>query len=438
MSYENSLLKQNPHWENKKLPYGIERTIKAQICRHLSTRHILVLTGARRSGKSYILYQLINHLLEDIPSENILYVNFDDPELTGLAKESSKLAVLYDDYLRLKNPKGAVYFFMDEIQSVAGWEKWVKSEYDREAKIKFIVTGSNSTLLSSELSTLLTGRHLQFEVFPFSFEEFLHARAHKIKTGNINDVYQKNHSRKGMLLHYIKEILEFGTFPEVVLSDQEFRSSLLKRYYKDIIYRDVAPRFEIRDIRALEDTAYYLVTNISNLASYAGVGKNAGVNEKTAKEYFAYFEKAYLFFQVPLYACSVKSQVRNPKKIYCIDSGMRNAASFRFSEDIGRLAENLVFMDLRARGCDIYYWKGKGEVDFAVFSERKVRQLIQVCWDLSDEKILVREKKSLIEAMLFFGLDAGIILTDNQFKNEIIDGRTIKYIPLWAWLLRAE
>ena len=130
--------------------------------------------------------------------------------------------------------------------------------------------------------------------------------------------------------------------------------------------------------------------------------------------------------------------MRNQKKIYCIDSGLRNAASFRFSEDIGRLAENIVFMDLRSRGCDIYYWKCKGEVDFAVFRDRKVRQLIQVCWNLEDEKTLAREKKSLIEAMLFFGLDTGFILTDNRFENETIGGRTIKYKPLWAWLLRAE
>ncbi|MGP8330602.1 MAG: ATP-binding protein [Methanosarcinaceae archaeon] len=374
--------------------------------------------------------------MENNPPENILYINFDDPAYVRIRNDPQGLDGLYGDYLKLKNPKGKTFLFLDEVQSVPGWEKWIKSEYDMEANIKFIVTGSNASLLSSELSTLLTGRNLQFEVFPFNLAEFLRLNDEDVFTSSdVGGIYEKNYGKKDTLRHYVAQILKYGTFPEILQIEEGMREMILKEYYKDILYRDIVLRFEVRHANKLEEVAYYLLTNISNAVSYHKIGKLIGVNEVTIKDYLSYFEKSYLSFNIQKFAFSLKEQIRNPKKVYFIDCGMRNAISFRFSEDTRRLMENVVFIELRRRGKEILYWKNKNEVDFVIKQGLEVTELIQVSYDVEDKKTRMREEAGLIAAMDTFGLDVGIIITDDKYSVSMIDDKKIMYIPLWAWML---
>jgi len=410
MTYEEILIKQNRHWRGERFPTGVERDVRSGIIPFLDTKYILAITGVRRSGKSYLLYQLIDTLLNRIPAENILYVNFDDPAYVRIRSDPQGLDGFYSDYLKLKNPKGKTYLFFDEVQSVPGWEKWVKSRYDMEEAMKFIVTGSNASLLSSELSTLLTGRNLQFEVFPFNLAEFLRLKDEDVfQSSDLKEIYENNYLKKDTLRHYISHILQYGTFPEILQIDEEMREPILKEYYKDILYRDIVPRFEVRHANKLEEVAYYLLSNISNAVSYYKMGNLIGVHDSTIKDYLSYFEKSYFSFQIHKFAYSLKEQIRNPKKVYFIDCGLRNAVSFRFSEDIGRLMENLVFIDLRRRGKDIFYWKNKNKVDFVIKKGLEIIELIQVCYDVEDEK----------------------------YSVNMVDDKKIIYIPLWAWMLRS-
>ena len=196
MAYEEILIKQNRHWRGESFPVGVERDIKSRVESFLKTKYILAITGVRRSGKSYLLYQLIDSLLHQTRPENIVYVNFDDPAYMPIRSDPRGLDGLYSDYLKLKNPEGRTYLFFDEVQSIPGWEKWVKSTYDLVESVKFIVTGSNSTLLSSELATLLTGRNLQFEVFPFNFNEVLKLNGEEVfRSADVTEVYEKNYGK---------------------------------------------------------------------------------------------------------------------------------------------------------------------------------------------------------------------------------------------------
>lgn len=439
MVYEETLIKQNRHWRGEKIPDGIKRDIKTEVEKYLDTKYILVLTGVRRCGKSYLLFQILDILLKKMPPENVLYVNFDDPVFLKLRTDPAGIDTLYRDYLKLKNPKGIKYLLLDEIQNVPNWEKWIKASYDMEESTRFIITGSNATLLSSELSTLLTGRNLQFEVFPFNFREVLRSKnIDVIASNDPADIYMRNYGIKESLRHHLDDLLKWGSFPEVVFLEEMQKEAILKEYYKDVLYRDIVPRFQVRNAFKLEEISYFALTNISNAVSYHNIGELSGIHENTVREYLAYFEKAYLSFLVPKFSYSLKEQIKNPKKVYFIDTGMRNAISFRFSQDIGRLSENLVFIDLRRRGKNVYYWKGKGEVDFIVKEGMRIEQLIQVCWDMNDIKTKEREIKALAEAMESLKLQEGIVVTDDLFGEDKIGGKRIRFIPLWCWLLREE
>lgn len=437
MTYEETLIKQNRHWRGEKFPYGIERDIKSEVERYLDTKYILVLAGVRRCGKSYLLFQLLEVLLKKMPPENVLYVNFDDPVFVRIRTDPTGIEILYRDYLKLKNPHGIKYLLFDEIQNIPNWEKWIKASYDMEENTRFIITGSNSTLLSSELSTLLTGRNLQFEVFPFNFREVLISKNIDVFTSTDPvEIYMKNYGIKDSLRHHLDEVLKWGAFPEVIFLDEMKKEAILKEYYKDILYRDIVPRFEVRNAFKLEEISYFVMTNISNAVSYHNIGELSGIHENTVREYLSYFEKAYLSFLVPKLSFSLKEQIKNPKKVYFIDTGMRNVVSFRFSEEIGRLAENLVFIDLRRRGKNVFFGKGHGEVDFVVKDGMRVEQLIQVSWDISNAKTKEREVKGLLEALGSLDMQEGIVITDDVFGEEEREGKRIRFIPLWCWLLR--
>lgn len=406
--------------ENKKqIP---RKKILASVLKLMKPKEIVVLTGVRRSGKSTLLYQLIDNLLNNAEPKNILYFNFDEP-----LKERNidTIELIFKTFLELNNPKGRKYVFFDEIQNIPQWEKWLKKYYDMYGEeIKFIVTGSNNSMLSDNLSRLLTGRILTQEIFPLSFFEFLEFNSLLIKDISL---------QKEEIKHYFLKYMKIGGFPEVVLEkDHEINMIRLRQYFDSILLRDIIASQNIRETAKLTELASFTMANISSLFSYNNISKVIGINIHSLKQYLHFLENAYLIFQLRYFSYSLKESmmIQKPRKVYCIDNGLRNAVSFKFSKDEGRLAENLVFIELRRRGKEIYFWKNKGEVDFIV--KNRDQSLVAINVSYSDD-INKREIIPMLEFKKKFKAKLLLITKDTEKKG---DG--IIYLPLWKYLLQGE
>jgi uncharacterized protein len=406
-----------------KLPSIINRQLTIS-----ESNKIISLVGNRRSGKTYFFYQLVKELLaKGIAKDQILYVNFDDDRLYPLKLE--ELDYLIESYYELfpENKNKIKYFFLDEIQTIDNWELFVRRLNDKE-NMKIYLTGSSSKLLSQEIATSLRGRTLSYYLYTLNFKEFLEFKNLKFTK---NDVYS---SKRYQLKKLFLEFLNDGSFPEVVL-ENNLKKEILNNYFDMFIYKDLVERYSIRNVDLLKKLSLYLLTNISNLFSassyYKSVSKEISVSKETILEYLSYLKEINLIFSVPIYSFSLKQQQVNPSKIYAIDNGLRNAVSFKFSEDEGRLAENLVFMELKRKLKEIYYWKGKGEVDFIIKNKDNSVDLINVCYN---NEIPEREIKSInefIEKHPNTKINNKIIITKDLEKSE----KGIKYMPLWKWLL---
>ncbi|MCD6101941.1 MAG: ATP-binding protein [Candidatus Cloacimonetes bacterium] len=311
-----------------------------------------------------------------------------------------------------------------------GWEKWVNRLYEFE-DIKIFVTGSNATLLSSEISTALTGRNRQLIVYPFSFNEFLSLRKYSV-TGK--DFYSRE--KRIEIKKLFKEYLKLGGFPEVLkISD----NTLLEQYLKDIIYRDVIARYSIRNIKEIKELTLFLASNIGTIQSYKNLRDMVGVKSlNTIKNYLEMLDNVFLFFKVDLFSYSVKRQIYNPSKIYSVDSALSNSVAFKFSENIGHVYENMVFLELKRRNKEIFYWKSKKgqEVDFVLKRGLKIEDAVQVCFSLTDKRTRNREIEGLLAAKNELNASNLVIITEDEKGEVEIEGTTIKIIPLWKWLLR--
>ena len=318
---------------------------------------------------------------------------------------------------------------LDEIQNLKNWELFV-NRLQRQG-YNLVITGSNSKLLSQELSTHLTGRHLLINVFPFSFKEFLKLENKELTEGEV----------KTRLLSY----LTYGGYPEPLIKNLDHRD-YLSTLFDSIIYKDIIKRFKIRSVQGLEDLATYLISNIAKEYSYNTLSKMTRCKSvHTIEKYLSYLEEAFIFFKLNRYSFKVKEQISSGKKIYCIDNGLIHAKAFKLSYDMGRLYENLVAIELKKLemngSANIYYWKSKAheEVDFVVKSGLKVNQLIQVCYDTDEIKTKEREIKALIKAGLEFNCKNLLIITADYEAEEKVswfgNKGKIKFIPLWKWLL---
>ncbi len=401
---------------------GLERDSLKDIEKYLKLPHAVVIIGVRRSGKSTLLTQIITkHFKEDY-----YYLNFEDERLIQFSARDD-FDTLYQAYLELYGRHET--FFFDEIQNIDGWERFVRRMSD--IGFKFFITGSNARLLSRELATHLTGRHLTSEIYPFSFMEFLEFNKTKLEN-NFEYMAEERAKIKKFLFDYIED----GGFPEYLKYKEK---DVLHRLYSDILFRDIVVRYGIREVKAFQEIAGFLMSNISNTISYSRVKNVFDLGSiNTAKNFMEYMETSFLMFFVNQFSYSKGIQSASPKKVYCIDTGLRNTVSFRFSQDTGRLAENIVFLELKRRGKEIYYWKGKGEVDFLIREGLHIRELIQVCWDIEDEDKKNVEVKALVEAMSEFKLKNGFVITEDFEGEEVIEKKIIRYIPLWKWLLRME
>lgn len=388
---------------------GIERECLPKLMKTVETRHIKDIIGVRRSGKTVLMYQLINNLIKrGIEAQNILYLNFDDPELSVL-EESVKNA------LQLK--PDITHIFLDEIQNIREWEKIVRVYYDTKKFQQLFVSGSSASLISRDVGKTLSGRHITNVMMPFSFREFL--GYHKLER-------PERISEREKVIHLLEVYLKNGGFPETIGKDPLISKAILVDLYNDILSRDIVSRFDA-DLDIVKKIGYFLMTNIGAPFSYNSVARALNLHYDTVKKYVPHFEEVFLLFTVPYFSFKFKEQLKKDMKCYAIDTGLRNAVSFKFSNDLGKLAENTVLVELRRRGADVYFWKGKGEVDFIV---REGNGLTALNVTYADEPHQ-RERKSLLEFREKH--NAKLLLITKELDQTDEEG--ITYIPLWRWLL---
>lgn len=360
----------------------------------------LVVSGIRRSGKSTLLSQLIKKQAKN----SYLFLNFDTPQLFNFELNDF---VLLDEIIA-ENPQIQTLYF-DEIQVIEGWEIYVRGKLDQGFQV--VVTGSNASLLSRELGTKLTGRHISKELFPFSFVEFCEFLG---KTKNAEAV---------------EDYLQRGGFPQYLQLDED---EILNTLINDILYRDIIVRFGIRDERSMKRLLLFLAANVGNLVTAGKLKQSLEVKSTaTVQEYLSHLEQAYVIQMLPKFAYSYKVQLANPRKVYFIDNGLQRVISPSFSQDHGRKLENAVFWALRQEFSELYYYnENNKECDFVVCKNSIPVKVIQVCWQLNAENIY-RERDGLLDAMNFFGLAQGLIITLDQEDKMIIDDKVIEIMPFW-------
>lgn len=378
----------------------------------------IIITGVRRCGKSSLLKIIFDDL--KLEEKDYLYINFNDERLISFENENFQDIL---DYLGENNYHDKVYFFLDEIQEVKNWEKWVDRIKD---KFQILITGSNSKLLSEEISSVLTGRSINLSLFPFSFSEYLTYKEIEIKDYNLDRKLQNK------IKWEFKNYLLSGGFPKMVIENENI---LLKELYENILYRDIIRRFNSKSTKQIKEISIYLLSNVSSDLSLRTLSKVSGIkNLGILGDILETFEKSFLFFTTNKFDYSIKKQIQNPKKVYCIDLGLPNKLGFKFSKNDGKLLENFVAISLKQKGKEIYYHRGKNECDFVIKDKNKIVEAIQVCYNFNEEN-REREVKGLIEAMKKFKLKSGKIITMNEEETIKKEGFTIKVIPAYKWFL---
>lgn len=420
---------------NKDINVGIHRKEYLSRAKEImSGNQILAILGPRRAGKSYLMRQIASDLVvqNSVDKKQILMVNFEDPRFSDL--DSDLLQEIFETYLEFVRPVGLLYIFLDEIQEVKNWEKWVRTIHEL-GKAKIIISGSNAKLLSQELATVLTGRHLDITVWPLSFKEFLLFR--NISVDNKNDYLAKETDVKIAW----REYTELGGFPEVVKDPAE-KSELLLSYFDDLMEKDLVRRYRVRKEGKIKELARYYFSNIAKLATNTSAGKFLNLSTDTVDKFNQYFATAYLLLFVKRWSFKFKEQEKSPRKVYAVDTGMSKVIGFEFGDNYGRYLENMVFIELmRRKMCvpdqELYYWKDsqQHEVDIVVKEKKSIKYLIQVVWELSNEKTKLREKKSLLKAMDEFGLSVGVIITGSESGVEVIGDKKIVSVPVFIWAL---
>ena len=398
---------------------GVEREILGELKKIVSTPQITVITGLRRVGKSTLLAQIADKYLKD----GYYFINFEDERLLNFQVKDFDL--LHETLISMYGEKHT--FILDEIQNVPEWERFVRRLHDQG--YKFIVTGSNASLLSQELGTRLTGRSMRVELFPFSFREFLSFKEVKVPELEVLTTKQK-----GQLLKLTNEYIVSGGIPDS-LKYQELK--IHKTLYDDVLYRDIATRYKLENVKSLKELTFYLISNISTLTSFnklKALLKLGSVN--TVKSYIDYLENSWLFFVVNKFSYSVKEQQIAAKKIYSIDTGLVSSVGFSFSENKGKLMENMVYLQLRRRYHDIYYYRTTQnyEVDFYLPKEKT---FIQVSQRFDTPETQERELRAITTAVLERQeVTTHMVVTESDKQTINRQGLQIKVVPLYEWLLK--
>lgn len=378
----------------------------------LSSKQIKLITGPRRSGKS-------TQALLMLRGKNFAYLNFDDTALLSRWDEELVMAMLSDVY------PGYEYLLLDEVQNLDNWDLWVSKLYRNG--VNMVIIGSNAKLLSSEMATVLTGRYLQVQMYPFSLGEFF-------------DYFQLHPSRSEVKTQQLKQAqddyLRNGGYPET-MEARSITQSYLSTLFDSIVWKDVAKRHKVRNVTDLNDLAMYLVSNFCNPLSYNDVATDLGLSSvSTTKKYMGYLNEPYLFFYLPRYNNKLKLMKKAPQKVYLVDNGFVAAKAFSLSENLGRLLENQVFVELLRRGYDteksLFYYRSRNdkETDFVTRNGNRIESLIQVCYDLSSPKTEKREVDSLIECAGELKCDNLYIITWDEERTIEKDGYVIQVVPV--------
>lgn len=452
-------------WGGFKLDVGLARDITPAVLNTLNSEQVVVLTGPRRTGKSTVLYQVMGFLIDNkLDPNSILHVNFEDP---GLALDMSinLLDKVYDEYRNNVYPDGKAYLFLDEIQRIPNWEHWVRSRNETE-DIKIFITGSSAQLMSRELSTLLTGRHLSFTVLPLNFKEYLYFRA-------IDEPFSPySYTAPHVINNALNDYIIYGGYPSIALLDSEPRSNIqntmktgtehpririlktgmyrehndalkkkmLLEYFDDLLFKDVALRHQIRDLTLLRNLAIHLLTNTAGFMNYSKLGNKLSASSDVMQDYCNYLHEAYLIDLMQIFSLKITERSRNDQKIHAVDIGIRNAISISNSADFGKNIETVVHNNLKSDELDnIYYYKdNKCDIDLLVHRNNKVTRLVQVMYQgLDDPEIMKREIHSLLLGLERFPEASAELIVCNfpvTWDRTSIP-QEIKITPLWKFLL---
>lgn len=386
----------------------------------LAENKIKVAVGMRRSGKTYFSYQTIKALLASgVPLTRILYINFEDDRLMPM--DRTKLARLIEAFYTIspENHEHRCYLFLDEVQVVDDWPVVIRRFHDSK-NVEIFLTGSSAKLLSKEIATSLRGRSLATEIWPYSFSEYLRA--------NNVDIASKLYDKKKQdnLKKYFNQYLDCGGFPEVINYDADVRIKTLQEYIDVVIYRDITERYGIKQPSLIKYMIFSMLSNVSrpfSVNKFYNDIKSMGyqISKDTLYDYADYIEDAYLAFLVSMYDKSIRKVKTNPKKIFAVDPGLVKALRLNTKSDISKLFENVIYLDLRRQGYKVYYYltKERYEVDFLVQNLQGKEKLIQVCWDMSDQKTLEREERALDVAQKELNIDGQIITLDSYLKDGV-------------------
>lgn len=428
-----------------------QREYQADILSALENDQVILLTGIRRAGKSFLLkiVKKITAKEKKIPARNFLYLNFEDERLVNI--EARELSNIIEIYYRLLKPDfdRKIFLLFDEIQHVPHWDRWINRLYEQK-KFKIFITGSNASLLKEETGKLLTGRHISMEIFPLSFKEYLYyfkkaapllykdsEKDGEAEEGGITrkDFYDLR--KRAQLMNIFEEYLRLGGFPDYLKTKNYI---ILQECFKDIIQRDIIYRYSIRYKKEMKEMAKILISGPGNILSLKKIAAAVGLrNISTVKNYINYLQESYLIFGIPLFSPSLKKQVYNPDKFYSIDPGMQQAVSFSVIDNSGPVLENIIFLELKRRLKrleELYYYKTRSgkEIDFLLWKRGEIR-LLQVSYDLGDKDTFAREKKAIIEAAREIGIDEGMIINGGIKDHIVEEGIKISIIPAAEFLL---
>ncbi len=417
---------------------GTERNLSEKIISLLSgVNKVVAVYGVRRAGKSYLLRQVAEKMSSKLGSKNVLYVNFEEA-VFPVKMDVRFLIKVYETYLKHLSPDKKPVVLLDEVQEVRGWERLVRTLNEKnEARV--VISGSSSKLMAGEISDVLSGRTIDIEVFPLSFEEFLTFK-------NFRDSLKIR-----VLKNFLFEYLTLGGFPEVVLEENHTKKlEIVRNYFRTIILKDVVLRYGIRREDVLESIARFIVSNPSAYLSIRKMSKSLQVPLKTAERYLTHLASSMLYYRLNKYSTNVREQDRSPMKIYIVDTSFFTASGFRISENTGRLMENAVAVELMRRRSyfkpemEMFYFKDaqQHEVDFVVKEGPKVKELIQVTHASAFDEVEHRELRALLKAGdLLKCKELKVITWDYEDERNISwfgrRGR-VKFMPMWRWLLSLD
>ncbi len=402
-----------------------------EIAKKSKAKEVIVIKGVRRSGKSTLLINEIKRLIkEGVESKNILFVNFEDQRFR-MFDEQTLLEDIKRVYLEYLQPVGDIVIMLDEVQNVSGWEQWIRKEYELTQNALY-VTGSNSHLLSMEFGTALGGRYLDIEIFPLSFREYL--TFHSVTVASKAELIHNNMKLKQLFNSYLKE----GGFPKVVMLDDEaLKKETLKSYYDSILLKDIVARYQLKNYAVLNELSLFLLSNNATINAYNRLKNSFRTSFDTIRDYMEYLLNSYMILSINKFDYAYKKQIANPKKIYAIDTGFANSVSFNISKKLGANLENIVFLELRRRAKEIYYYKTQNglEVDFLLREADKI-ELIQVSVTLEDKETYKRELRVFAQAKkeLRGEIKCTLISLDDSKRVEY-DGCAVEIVNILEFLV---